>query len=310
MKKTLFIAALLIVTVAIGFAVRAQRACARAEEELAHFAEKRVALQRSASEFEYRMRDARVILAERARTAAQRNATFSVTHIAPGSPSATAKSLPAAKKNPTPHTIIANDPKQLAAYLADFRSSLDFSYGSIFKQLSLSPDQITRFKDVETSLEQWRMDLDAASETQGLDPKSSEYQKMWADYRNARTVRKRDVLGDLTEAYLVIYRSQNVRELAARALVPPIPQVGEPVTAIQVEKAGAILAANSRRDGGGWVTSNTINWDAAKAQLHDVLSPAQIVTLGNLVRAEKATADTNARTNRLRNQFNTQGRPK
>lgn len=232
---------------------------------------------------------------------------------------------------------IANDPKKLAEYARNFRASLDFTYGGMFKALGLSAAQVEKFKDLKVWLEEQRMDLNAAIEMQsadserikrymaspramndftvltpdwnsqaGLGPLSDEWHK-------TRVAKEAELLGDLNAPYREHYLNRDVRilslELAGTAVYS-----GEPVTSAQIERTTRVLAANSQRGESGaargHVRYNTVNWDTASVQLQGVLSPAQVAALGDIVQQHAMQAKVVDLRRRLTAQFKGQPPPK
>jgi hypothetical protein len=179
----------------------------------------------------------------------------------------------------------------------------------MFKALGLSPAQIESFKDAEVWLEEGKMDLNAAIESQGLTPDSAEYKKLWDNYDKSRAPKKAEVLGDLMEAYLEYYFTRDPR-WAAQQLAWTGVFTGETVTSAQVEQAADILSANSKRRGSDPKTHGvewaTVDWPTASTQLKTVLSPGQIEILGGIVERDKLQRKVNELTMKLGAQFSKQ----
>jgi len=210
----------------------------------------------------------------------------------------------------TATTIIANDPQKLAEYLQSYRGSLDLYYGDMFKALGLSAEQIEKLKDLNVWGLQQQMDLNAAMEVQGLDRNSVAYKELQAELSRTRMAKEKELLGDLVTPYREYQReysrTQGVRDLA-KELAGTAVYSGELMTSVQVERTTQILAANSQRGKPGYMSGyanpSTVNWLAARAQLQDVLSPTQIVALGEIVESKATQDKATERQNRLLAEF-------
>lgn len=299
----------------IGLGVRAMRQASQAGAASAALAPQRDELREKAGRMEARLQTAReALLALEQKSTATSGESGSANQRANAAANGKDQSVNPATpgRRVSPMTLVANDPPKMAEYTKNFRAGLDLDYGGMFKAVGLSPEQIEKFKDIEVWLQESRIDLQAAIDAQGLDSTSAEYKKLWSDYSNLRTTKKAEVLGDLAERYFEYYGAQSVRDyvqqLASRGII-----AGEAISSSQVERVTDILSANSKRSvgpGAKWVDRDTINWAAASGQLKDVLSPAQIETLGLLIEANKAATRISEQTNRLTAQFKGQPQPK
>jgi hypothetical protein len=282
--------------VIVALALRSARTAAESRSAATALITATDQLRANVGQMEKRRQAAQASTTAEAPRAPAQNSTTANTGNAPQRPqpspskSAADGSVSKSERSPRPTTtaLIASDPGMSATYLANFRTQLDLDYGGVFKALRLSPEQIEKFKDVEVRLKQDEMDLQAAIETQRLDPNGPEARKLKADYDKSRAAKKAEVLGDLAERYLEYtntagLRSQ-VQKLTAPDLVP-----GQSVTAEQVERATDILIANGQRKAGTRVVPpGTVNWNVAREQLKDVLSPAQVEWLGLFIEERAA----------------------
>ncbi len=209
----------------------------------------------------------------------------------------------------SPHSIVANDPEKMAVYAKNLRDSLDWDYGSMFKAMALTPEQIEKFKDTEVWLEEMRMDLIASIEAQGLTSDSAEYKKLWTDYMNIRGPKKAEVLGPLFEPYAEYFWTQSVRYYPKQLAWAGVFS-GETVTSAQVERVADVLIANSKRRGEApakhGVEWTTLDWSTASPQLKSLLSPSQLEFLGNAIERDKLQQKVRQRTSQLTAQFKKQ----
>jgi len=308
MKTKTTIIVLAVMALASLLAVRATREANENRAAIDALAAERTGLRATTASLEQRLRTASEALAQSEQKTGQ----------PPGEPGAGADANAAASGNDiiakpaTPArrlsatTIIANDPPKLAEHLQNYRASLDLFYGGMFKALGFSVEQVEKWKDVAVWDTQRWMDLSAAVEMQGLDRTSDAYKKLAAEFTKSRVAKERELLGDLEPRYREYNKLEPVRELAKR-LASWVIYWGEPVSLAQVERTTQILAAHSQRNQTGslrgWVAPDTINWEAARAQLQDVLLPKQIETLGFIVRQRATEVKADALTKRLTAEF-------
>jgi hypothetical protein len=146
------------------------------------------------------------------------------------------------------------------------------------------------------------MDLEAAAEMQGLDKKSAAYKQLQAEHNRLMKVKEAELIGDLAPRLREYRHTFGVRG-EVMWLASNIVRSGEPLTFAQAERTVAILAANCQRDKDQAVQRSTCNWEMARLQLQDVLSPTQIVALGHIIRADAETAKVDALTKRLTAEF-------
>ena len=279
--KTLF-CLLMAVALAITAAVRAklrQRESERATSALDH---ERAKLRQSAARLEQQLQTARNEIAQSKQNAAMalgENGVGSETGSGSGG-EPLGRSANVAWQ-PTPQTVIANDPQKLAEIEQNVRDCLDFWCGATFRALRLSPEQIGQFKELRWWDTQFQLDLQASAEMQGLDLNGTAYKELVQAHKKLVEQKEADLFGPgLADAYreydLTGYLRETVRRLASCEMYPDAP-----ITSAQVERAIEIVASNSQRKprqswGQSW---DTINWEAVTTQIPGVLSPSQLATL-------------------------------
>lgn len=293
MKTKAFLVVLAVVVAGIAFSVRANRQNNETNTAVAALARQRAAVRASIAELEQQLRTAKDGLARMGQatvTAPGEHGTIGAAAANVGSDAPSKPKTSAARFSP--ETVIANDPQKMAAYAKNFRATLDLTYGGMFKALHLSPEQIEKFKDLKVWLEQRRMDLLAAVETQGLDQQGDAYARLLQQQRKVTREKETELFGPgpLLEQSREYSRTQYLRDTTqklASSLVAP----DGPITNAQVERVTEIVASNSERRPGepwSWQYWTTINWDAAGAQLQGVLSPSQLATLRLVMRQMEA----------------------
>lgn len=282
----------------------------RSEAERQTLAPQSAALREKAGRLEQRLRAARAAAValefSSAGSAADRHAPGAV--VAPSDNQGSAPAGNGARLSA--QTIIANSPPKMKTYLAEFRETLDLDYGGMFKALGLTPAQIQKFKELQVALLASKMDLQAAIETQALDPNGAEAKQLLADWQRSRTAKESEVLGAGIESFRAYNRMRDARELA-KSLVWTSVYAGESISCSQVEQTAQVLAANSRY---GRMEGNSINWEAAKDQLRGSLSPSQIATLATRIEQIAVDARVNQQINQrvaaLTAEFKSQQAPK
>jgi hypothetical protein len=303
--RLLLLTSCLALVLLVAYALRARSDATEAQIATAAVSAQNGQLRIEVNEREARLRDARksVAAANRQTADPRRDSSRSADETAKSTANNTPQKTEVAPRL-SAKTIIASDPAKRATYLTNVRAQVGLDYGGMFKALRLSPEQIERFKDVEVWLEQERMELQAAIETQGLDPNGPEARKLWADYNNSRTTKKTEALGDNASRYLEYFHTASVRQSVQRLAAPDLVP-GQTATADQVERAADILAANSQSKSGGGhgVEPGTVNWIVVREQLKGILSTSQIEWLGLFVEEEAASVRVGQRQAQLTAQF-------
>jgi len=301
-KPTILVLAVLVL--ASLFAVRANRQAGQTRAAIAALVAQRAGLQAATATMDQRLRTATEALAQLERRTGQPlgepDASGGADAAASGKAAAAKPATPARRLSAV--SIITNDPQKTAEYAQNYRVYAGFFHGGMFKALGLSAEQTEKFKDLMVWQRQRQMDLDAAAEMQGLDRKSAAYKQLQAEHDKIVRTKEAELLGDLEPRYREYRRTYGVRGEVVCLVGNPY-YSGEPMTLAQFERTTQILAANCQRGQEQEVRRETVNWEAARVQLRDVLSPTQIVTLGHIIQADVATAKAGALTKRLTAEF-------
>jgi hypothetical protein len=216
--------------------------------------------------------DARLRAAEEDLHAAERRAALAVV---PAAPAAAPTPAPGATPFKSRNAWIASHPDVRTRYLKDFRSTLDATYGPVFKTLNLSAEQIERVKDLLTQREDKNITVAQNADSGGLDPAA--VVELGNQLTRANNAAIKAVVGD--DDYQAIH--QYLRETAVVPLVSTLSStmagLNQPLTADQEMKLTAVLSASSqRRNDNTAVVANTVNWDQAVAGAQTILSPDQL----------------------------------
>lgn len=207
-----------------------------------------------------------ILRAARDATAALEQQVAAVQEPAAGAP-------PASPLPRNPLTRIANDPAKMAAYVRDFRASLDLTYGGLRTIPGFSPELFEKMKDLKTSFEQRRMDILVAAEMQGMDLKGPAYRALQKEETAEQARREAELLGPLLDAYREFDNTQDLRYIVRRLGSCEI-YPDKPLTSVEVEQTIGILAQHAQRSRDGSVRTITINLREATPQLQGILSPA------------------------------------
>lgn len=176
-----------------------------------------------------------------------------------------------------------DDPGYQLQRLSAAKRQLPFRFGTLYRQLGLSPEQIAAFETNVATREEKMTDLGAAVAKAGAswsDPAIGNLAaRIWTDYRTAQ----RTLLGDSGFAALSNYeRALPAREIAG-GLAGAATVAGLPLTGDQAEQlAAAIAQASPPYQKGGDASMNDIDWNAVDAKARGFLLPDQIALIGSI----------------------------
>lgn len=156
-------------------------------------------------------------------------------------------------------------------------------YEPLFRQLSLSPEQIARFGNLVTENEARQNDTAAALREQGLAIDSPEARKtwglVWSDYRAAQ----RELLGDVGVVAWEQYERTTFIRGAATAFAGAATLRGTPMTSQQVEQlTNAMAEASASYRKGGHAATSDMDWPAVLNAMAPVLSPEQLAAVNSI----------------------------
>lgn len=186
-----------------------------------------------------------------------------------------------------PFAAILNDPIRRAAYFTDFRASLDFTYGGVFKELGLTAETIAKFKDNRVAARLGWIEFRAIADAHELGWNTAGREALRREQIKLNATQLAEVFGPLRPRWGQYTSTQNVRDLVQR-LASTGAYLSTPVTSAQVERATDILIANGTPREKNPFRGYAINWKTASVQLPQVLSPPQIATLELFVQEQEA----------------------
>jgi RNA polymerase sigma factor (sigma-70 family) len=168
-----------------------------------------------------------------------------------------------------PEAILAQDPAAFAAYLSDVRAGLEFDWARPRRLFDLSDRQVKALKDIKVTTLAHAMERAAGIENTQTGADAEELEN--------------EILGNRAPDYREFSRTLASRRYVER--LAAIELYGErPLTPAQIERAIAIIVANSERRPDGSIVSAAVNWDAAAAPLADTLSPEPVSLLQHFCR--------------------------
>lgn len=191
----------------------------------------------------------------------------------------------------TPQDIV-RDPVVRAAYLREFRTQLDGTWGLLFQRLHLPSDRLEKFKDLLTRFEEKDLAVEAEASQRRLSLDSPEIVAL-EDGLNEQIKSEIKIL--LGRDDYRTYREYN----QDRHVLPIIDQLvrTSDSTALSLDSAYQfmrLLSENSQRKSSGTVIEDTIDWEKTMTLAPAILTPDQLAALTTIrdkARAEKQQDD-------------------
>lgn len=185
-----------------------------------------------------------------------------------------------------PEELVAMDPALRARYLQLKHDSLDVRWGLLFQMLHLSPDQIVRFKDLQSRLLANELQAAQAAAERGLSPSDPEIESLEGGLDRPVDHELRSLLGEAGYGEYREYRRD-------RAVIPVVQDLAayagsEPLTLDQAASLIPILADASDKTPRGAPLKGAINSGPAMSGASAVLAPGQLSVLGALLSKAEA----------------------
>ena len=204
------------------------------------------------------------------------------------------------------------------------KASLDGRYGTLFKNLNLSPAQLEQFKNLLVEKQTALTDALAAARAQGINPRTDpeDFQKLIADAQTEADSSIKTTLGDAGYAQYQQYQQTLPQRNVVSQLAQSLSYTSTPLTPDQTEQMVSILAANTPPSTNSNATANNIRATVttglgvagggpgspisndAITQAQTILAPAQVTALQQLQATQQAQAQLQAA---MRNQFRNTG---
>jgi hypothetical protein len=278
----------IVALIAIGLALdRGRRAQAAADAMVV------AGRQRDALRHRLQQAEERLAVAERDEAAwkeSEAQKPGEATPAAPDTASAAGTAVPRPTREMDPRIVAARDGALRELHLKAFEAGIDGQWGPLFRRLNLAPEKIEQFKAILLNHERNRLDVTAVAGDQNLSLGDAAVQKQRSDDGVALA---REMRGLLDPQDLKVYNQYHhdlelqpiVAELAGQVYFTETP-----LDLPQAQELMTILSSNSEKRNYGFVRPNTVNWEAALAQVeaNPIFSPALRDAFGRL-RAEKMT---------------------
>lgn len=133
------------------------------------------------------------------------------------------------------------------------KAALDGRYGSLFKALNLSGDQLATFKALLAEKDATMMDTMRAAREQGLDPRSDPegFKKLMATTQAETNAAIKAAIGDTAFAQYEQYQATQPQRAVVSQLQQSLSYTSEPLSTAQAEQLVQVLAATAPQSGPG-----------------------------------------------------------
>lgn len=278
-RTIIFPFAILLVALAVGWAIQVERESRRLTAQAAAASQRRNDLQKRLDGLLSRLTDLQ-------RQRAELDAQIARAAKPKDEPRELAGSVGADAE-----ARIATDPALHQLYLADFQAKLDATWGLLFAELHLSPARIAQFKTLVEEYERGRLDLIASAHAQRLAMSDPSLQPIKSELSRVEARKMKEFFTPADFQVYAHYNHDKVVEPYILEFASDIYDTDAPLTVAQAQQLTTIFAANSDRIGGLFVRRDTIRWDAAVAQAKAVLSPPQFTALSALAEVNKTSQE-------------------
>lgn len=264
-KKAVIVLSAIVFIASLGWLVWLRRSIAEIDRKIAQSAAHRVALESSLARGKAHLDSTERSLAQAAQSA-----------TAPRAEGAPANRRAAFNLWET----LESDPKLMQLYLRDFRANLLDRFGPLMVQLTITPEQISKWEDLATAHEQENIDLRAAAAEQGLpadDPGIAAMRRQSNEqFREASIA----IVGEGVLQQVQSYKAppngmvQFINQMAASAA-----QNGAPINFQQLGQIQSVFASNFTPNGAG----GNLDWQKISDQASATLTGTQLQTVQAMV---------------------------
>lgn len=168
------------------------------------------------------------------------------------------------------------------------RGALDARYAALFKNLSLTPEQLEKFKNLLVEKQTSMMDVLAAARAQGINPRTdpTAFRQLFADAQGEIDSSIKSAIGDAGYAQYKNYEQTQPQRNTVGELAQRLSYSQTPLTPSQSEQMVAILASNTAPKTGG-------DAGGARAMMFAgaLGGPAQFAGAGGTARINDATVN-------------------
>lgn len=181
-------------------------------------------------------------------------------------------------------------------YVEKQRATLAFRYGQLYRDLHLTPDQISKFENAQTELQQSIVDIWTEAEARGLPASDTSVARMTSEPHRLLETDLRALLGATGyEQYQNYEKTKGAREITT-SLAANLYASEAPLTATQGTELAKIIATNTEtkktrmRDDGQktmYRLSDETNWATVATQAQGLLSATQTTTFKQLIEQQR-----------------------
>ena len=176
-------------------------------------------------------------------------------------------------------------------YVQKFRSSLGLTFGSLYRELKLSPEQIEKFEATVVERTQSIADLWSESVARGLSPRDPSVTRLTTESWEIENKALVTLLGEAGVArYRQYEKEKDTRDLVT-SLAGNLSLTETPLSAAQGDQLVRVVKANTQtkkvpmKDEGAktvYTLFQETDWAAANSQAQSLLSPAQLTAFKNI----------------------------
>lgn len=190
------------------------------------------------------------------------------------------QAAPVARRTPTqpaPGPALRRfDPLAQAAELKRYKAGLLLSYGSFYRKMGFTPDQIARFEELLSDQQGRRNDLSATVATGGLTSSDPAIAALRRENTGRFKAEQIELLGEAGYAQFQEYNRGADRRFLVQALVKDLALSPTPLSSAQARQLGDILSEVGFKENPG---ANREQWEAILARAPGFLSSAQLAEL-------------------------------
>ncbi len=182
----------------------------------------------------------------------------------------------------------AAHPEARSRYLQAFRAGLATTWGLLFQELNLSPDQVEKLEDLLAQREDNDITVKATASARGLAESAPEIQALDDQLDATNKAALKDLLGKANYATVRNY-------MHAEEVIPIVDQLAgdayhtsSPLTADQAMALTQALVDSSQKMDSGRVIANTVDWGQVLERAQAILAPAQFATFAAIQQQEQS----------------------
>jgi hypothetical protein len=277
--------AVVIGAIGVGTAVQGHRAADRAEAAVAALRREAEALKAKAAHSETRSLEAE----ERARAGEARVAALQQ-EIATARTSARAAQPSAPAPVAASFNPMLGHPEYFRLNGERYRAELAQKFWPLYRQLSLTPEQIARFEANRTASYQATTEVVSSAQSKGVSPGDGAVSKLAGEAALPLETELRTLLGEEGYREYLRHNRANAGVTLVKDLVGALAWSSTPLTAAQGERLAQDLIAETRAvpvAPGSRTVRHVTDWDAVATLARSILTPEQVPAFQAVLDARK-----------------------